>query len=98
MPDGTTFAAADAPLLLSRDAPPPRTDDWADVPGQAAAEHRALGLGSVLGVPILVGDERLWGYVTAYVADGETLPDCTPRLAEFTHLLAIAIANAQEVD
>jgi DNA-binding NarL/FixJ family response regulator len=97
VPDGTTFAAADSPLPLSREAPPPRWDDWADVPGHAAAEHRALGLGSVLGEPILVGDE-LWGYVTAYVADGETLPDCAPRLSEFTELMAIAVANIQARD
>lgn len=91
-PDGTTYSAADSPVPLSRDAPPPRTDDWTNIPGAAAARHRALGLGSVLGVPILVGDQ-LWGYLTAYVAKGETLPDCSPRLAEFTELMAIAIAN-----
>jgi signal transduction histidine kinase/CheY-like chemotaxis protein len=91
-PDGTTSSAADSPVPLSRDAPPPRTDDWTDIPGEAAARHRALGLGPVLGVPILVGDV-LWGYLTAYVADGDTLPDCAPRLAEFTELMAIAIAN-----
>jgi signal transduction histidine kinase len=96
-PDGTTSLAADSPVPLSRQAPPPRMDDWTDVPGNAAARHRSLGLGPVLGVPILVGDV-LWGYVTAYVADGETLPDCAPRLAEFTELMAIAIANIQARD
>jgi PAS domain S-box-containing protein len=62
--------------------------------GQNADEMRALGVQSVVAVPIVVGG-RLWGVATVGSTDPEPLPeDIEERIADFTELVATAIANA----
>jgi PAS domain S-box-containing protein len=62
--------------------------------GQNADQMRALGVQSVAAVPIVVGG-RLWGVATVGSTDPEPLPDdIEERIADFTELVATAIANA----
>jgi signal transduction histidine kinase len=72
-----------------------RTDDLGEATGSLGVAARESGFRSAVGTPILV-DGKLWGVVIA----GSTLeqpmpPDTEARLASFTELLAMAIANAQ---
>jgi signal transduction histidine kinase/putative methionine-R-sulfoxide reductase with GAF domain len=71
-----------------------RVEDYSHRRGAFAAAARELGLHSVAGAPIVV-DGAVWGLVTIASTDGP-LPDrAEGRLAEFTELLATAIANSQ---
>ncbi|MFJ5306171.1 nitrate- and nitrite sensing domain-containing protein [Streptomyces sp. NPDC088350] len=55
-------------------------------------------VGRSVGAPIVV-DDRLWGAVVASVAGPEPLPpDTESRLADFTELVATALANADSRD
>jgi GAF domain-containing protein len=73
-------------------------DDWTHLPGPVADRHRAEGFRQAIAAPVLIGGV-VRGYIGAYAESGETLPaGCETRLAEFTQLLAIAIANAQARD
>ncbi|WUP71400.1 PAS domain S-box protein [Streptomyces sp. NBC_00258] len=59
-----------------------------------AATGRAARVGGSVGAPIVV-DDRLWGAVVVSAPHSEPLPRGTePRLADFTELIATAIANA----
>jgi signal transduction histidine kinase len=88
---------ADPNVLASllRTGRPARIDEYAHVEGEAADTVRALGVGSVVGVPVIV-DGRIWGAVTLGLAAGRPrLPeDTVERLTAFTDLVATAIANA----
>jgi signal transduction histidine kinase/uncharacterized protein YoaH (UPF0181 family) len=73
---------------------PERINDYAHEPGKAAANAREMGWRSSVGAPITV-EGRLWG-VLAVVSTSEPLPPYTERrLAEFTELVATAIANTE---
>jgi signal transduction histidine kinase/uncharacterized protein YoaH (UPF0181 family) len=74
---------------------PARIDNYADEPGSAAEAARQMGWRSSVGAPITV-EGRLWG-VLAVVSKSELPlpPDTERRLAEFTDLVATAIANAE---
>jgi signal transduction histidine kinase len=77
---------------------PARIDDWTMLPGAVAATHRDNGFGQAVGAPIVV-DGSVWGFIGAFGEAGETLPSvCEVRLAEFTQLMATAIANLQARD
>ncbi|WP_328870559.1 PAS domain S-box protein [Streptomyces sp. NBC_00287] len=70
----------------------------ADTGGPAAAEVARTGrparVGGAVGAPIVV-DDRLWGAVVAAAAGpGQLPPDTESRLADFTELVATALANA----
>jgi GAF domain-containing protein len=70
-----------------------RIDNYADAPGPLAAAIREGGLHTSIGTPIIV-DGRLWGVMTASAGPEQSLPaDTEARLANFTELLATAIAN-----
>jgi signal transduction histidine kinase len=72
-----------------------RMDSFEDAPGPLAAQLRKLGIRSAVGAPIVVED-RLWGAMIADWMQPEPLPGGTEgRLAEFTGLVATAIANAE---
>ncbi|MEV0221283.1 PAS domain S-box protein [Streptomyces sp. NPDC050704] len=59
-----------------------------------AGTRRAARIGRSVGAPIVV-DDRLWGAVVASASRPEPLPRGTEsRLADFTELIATAIANA----
>jgi signal transduction histidine kinase len=74
---------------------PVRIDDYATVSGPVAEAARPTGVRSVVATPIWVGGQ-LWGAMTAGTTEDEPLPPATEfRLAQFTELLATAIANAQ---
>ena len=72
---------------------PARVDHFEDdAPATALARELA---GSSAGAPINV-EGRLWGVMVAGAAVGDALPPGTEsRLAQFTELIATAIANAQ---
>ncbi|MEU7873586.1 GAF domain-containing protein [Dactylosporangium sp. NPDC049140] len=71
-----------------------RVDDYECRPGSIAALVRELGLRSSVGAPIVV-EGRLWGIVLTSTADPEPPPpDAEERLAQFTELVAVAIADA----
>jgi signal transduction histidine kinase len=64
-------------------------------PGSGAALGRELGLRSSVGAPIVV-DQRLWGVMIVSSKARLLLPaDTEARLASFTELGAMAIANAE---
>jgi GAF domain-containing protein len=72
-----------------------RIEDYVHIPGPAAAAARRAGLRSGVASPIVV-DGRLWGAILIASPRPEPLPQDTEiRLADFTELLATAIANAE---
>ena len=70
---------------------PVRIDDYAGATGAIGEAFRALGVRAAVGVPIVV-DGRLWGGIGA-AATTPLPPDAESRMAEFTALVATAIAN-----
>jgi PAS domain S-box-containing protein len=73
---------------------PARTEDYGELPGTIADAGGNTGLGAAAGAPIIV-DGHVWGAMTA-TARGAPLPDhVEDRLAEFSELVASAIANAE---
>jgi signal transduction histidine kinase len=74
---------------------PARLDSYADASGDVAADARDRGISSSVGAPISV-EGRLWGVMVAASIHGQLLPPSTEgRLADFTGLVATAIANAE---
>jgi signal transduction histidine kinase len=74
---------------------PARMDSYADSSGPVAADARGRGITSSAGAPINV-EGRLWGAMVAASTHGQRLPPYTEdRLADFTELVATAIANAE---
>jgi signal transduction histidine kinase/uncharacterized protein YoaH (UPF0181 family) len=72
-----------------------RIDSYADEPGAAAAAAREMGWHSSVGAPVIV-EGRLWGALAVVSTSDRPLPpDTERRLAEFTELVATAIANAE---
>jgi PAS domain S-box-containing protein len=73
-----------------------RVDDWPSVPGAMAAVIRnVLGVSSSVGCPIVV-EGRLWGALAIHSKQSQPHPpDTESRIAQFTDLVAIAIANAE---
>src|SRR3984957_2456050 len=77
---------------------PARIDDWTHLPGPVADRHRTEGFRQAIAAPVLIGG-AVRGYIGAYAESREILPvGCEARLAEFTQLLSIAIANVQARD
>jgi signal transduction histidine kinase len=74
---------------------PARVDRIADVFGAVDVAVREAGVHSGIGAPIIV-EGRLWGVITAGSTLEQSLPaDSVARLANFTELLAVGIANAE---
>jgi signal transduction histidine kinase len=81
--------------LVFETASPARIDGYADASGPTGDKARERGVISSVAAPIVV-DGRLWGMVGAGSTGVQPLPaDTEDRLAEFTELVAMAIANAQ---
>jgi signal transduction histidine kinase len=100
VPDGTTWPVADCPegALAVTTGRPARVDDWTAIPGALAAEHLAQGFGQAVAAPVII-DGSIWGCLAAYGEADEILPaGCETRLADYTNLMATAIANAQVRD
>jgi signal transduction histidine kinase len=87
--DGQSMIAA-----VHKTGRPARIEDYTNLPGALADGARRSGLNATAGAPIIV-DGSIWGAMGASSPDAP-LPDHTEdRLAEFTELMAAAIANTQ---
>jgi PAS domain S-box-containing protein len=88
----------DTPGLLStirRIGRAARVEDYAQAPGDGAGAVRAAGMRSAVGSPIVVGG-RVWGTIVLLSPRSASLPEDTEaRLADFTDLVATALANAE---
>ena len=100
VPDGGSWGLPDCPegALIHETGGPVRIDDWTSIPGPVAARHREQGFGQCVAAPILI-EGRMWGHIAAFGEADEVLPGGSQvRLAEFTQLMATAIANVQVRD
>jgi signal transduction histidine kinase len=96
VPTGTRVAPKWGALsrLVFETRRPGRIDDYAGAPGLSAATAREAGWRSAVAAPVIV-DGLLWGVVAAASMTDRPLGlDTEERLAQFTELLATAIANA----
>ena len=74
---------------------PARIDDYSGLTGVIAETARRTRIRSTVGIPIVVAG-RVWGVMVASSIEPETLPpDTEGRLADFTELVATAIANGE---
>ncbi len=88
--EGVSIAA-----LVRETVGPVRVDSFDEASGPIAQEARALGIRSSVGCPIVVGG-GLWGVIAASSrSDVPFAPETESQMAEFTELVATAIANAQ---
>jgi signal transduction histidine kinase len=98
MPVGTRVQLRDylAPARVWRTGRSARADEeqWRSVSDPVADRLRELGIRSVVAGPIIV-EGRLWGVVTALTRRGPFPSGTADRMADFTELAAMAIANAQ---
>ena len=81
-----------APMIV-RTGRPARMDSHEHAAGETAAFIRALGIQSMVGVPIVVGGQ-LWGSAAVASRTGLLPPDTEVRMADFADLVATSIANA----
>jgi PAS domain S-box-containing protein len=87
--DGPTICAK-----VLKSGRPERIDDFTEVPGTIADAARRTRIRACAGAPIIV-DGHIWGAMSADSMDPEPLPDqIEARLAEFTDLVAAAVANS----
>ena len=71
-----------------------RIEDYAQTSGDGAGVVRAAGMRSAVGTPIVVAG-RVWGAIVLLSPRRASLPEDTgARLADFTDLVATALANA----
>src|SRR4051794_23804830 len=88
--DGTS-----ATELAYREGQPARVSDYSAARGRIAELARELGIRSSVACPIIVGG-RAWGAMSVVSHDEEPFPpDTESRLAQFSELVATAIANAE---
>jgi signal transduction histidine kinase len=81
--------------LVLRTSRPARLDSYDDRPGALADLARHEGFGSSVGAPIMV-EGRVWGALVVLWSRREPPPSGTEeRLAQFTELVATAVANAE---
>lgn len=72
---------------------PARVDDYSHATESVTRRARRLGIHSAVAVPIMVGGS-LWGSIAAGTEREQFPADAEQRMADFTELLATAIANA----
>jgi signal transduction histidine kinase len=83
-----------ATTLVAQTGRPARIESYADASGAIGAPTQETGVRSAIGTPITV-EGHLWGVMAAGWSLEEPMPaDTEPRLAQFTDLVATAIANA----
>jgi signal transduction histidine kinase len=87
--EGVSIAA-----LVRQTGRPARVDTFADASGPIAHEARELGIRSSVGCPIVVAG-HLWGVIAASRKSGAFPVNTESRLADFTELVATAVANAE---
>ncbi len=82
-------------VSVRRTRGPARVERFHGPPGSVADTFRNLGVHTGVGCPIVVED-KLWGVAFGASARPEALPaGSEARIAEFTELVATAIANAE---
>jgi PAS domain S-box-containing protein len=87
---GTTLA----PIVLNTRRPA-RVDNYVEVTGELAEDLREQGIRSSVATPILV-EGHVWGQMVTSSSQEQPLPpDTEARLASFTELVAMAIANTE---
>ena len=88
----------DSPGVIAsvhRSGRPARVQDYAHMPGKAAAVARRSDMRSAVASPIVV-EAHLWGAMMIASPRPEPLPEDTEaRLTDFTELVATAIANIE---
>jgi PAS domain S-box-containing protein len=78
-----------------RTGQPARIDDYATASGMVVEPVRSIGIRGVVATPVVV-EGRLWGAMVTGTSQDEPLPPQTEsRLAQFTALMATAIANSE---
>jgi signal transduction histidine kinase len=94
----TALGGRNVSTLVFERNQPARVDDFADDASALTAAAREMGMRSSVGAPISV-EGRLWGVMIVASIHEDRLPAGTEhRLAEFTELVATAIANAEARD
>jgi GAF domain-containing protein len=84
-----------ATTLVAQTGRPARIESYGDASGPIGAPTRETGVRSAIGTPITL-EGHLWGVMAAGWSLEEPMPaDTEPRLAQFTDLVATAIANAE---
>jgi signal transduction histidine kinase len=94
---GTRFVLEGVSIagLTQETGGPVRIESFAEASGPIAQEARAVGIRSSVGFPIFVAG-RLWGVIAASSkSDVPFPPETEAQMAEFTELVATAIANAE---
>jgi signal transduction histidine kinase len=90
-----SLGGEDVATLVYRTGRAARIASYVNTAGLLTDVGRETGLGAGVGTPIIV-EGRLWGVMAAYSRRGQPLPpDTEARLANFTELVATAIANAE---
>jgi len=87
--DGPSMSAE-----VLRTGGPVRFEEYSDLPGSLAAAAREHGFDRVAGAPIIV-DGRVWGVISTSSPDAPLPENLEDHLAEFTELVATAIANSE---
>jgi signal transduction histidine kinase len=78
-----------------REGRPWRIGDYSGITGTIAERAREIGIRSAVGCPIVVGG-RTWGVMAVASSAAETFPpDTESRIAQFSELVATAIANTE---
>ena len=73
----------------------PNSISYDDAPGPVAALARELGVRCAVGAPILV-DDQIWGVMAAgWAVPEKASSEAAERTAEFTALVATALANTE---
>jgi PAS domain S-box-containing protein len=93
-----TRVALDGPTVagrIFRSGRPERVDSYGGMEGATAEMLRELGFRSAVGAPINLAG-RLWGAVIVSTVDDSPFPvGSEQRIADFTELVALALANAE---
>jgi GAF domain-containing protein len=81
--------------LVFETARPARVANYAEATGAHMDRLREDGIRSTVGAPIII-EGRVWGVMGVVTTQAKPLPtDTEARLASFTELVAMAIANTQ---
>ena len=95
VPDLWPMEPGDPATMIAETRRPARVEDWAAVPGPIAAFIREqLDVSASVGCPIVV-EGRLWGAIAVHSKQPTWPPDTESRIAQFSDLVATAIANAE---
>jgi len=80
---------------ILRTGKPQRTEDFSEMPAAIAAAAREVGIRSAVASPIVV-EGTIWGLIAVASRRPEPLPsDTESRLAEFSRVAGMAVANAK---